>query len=101
MNTIRMDVNGAIVWINNNLVQGAMLLLDLLNRYINDLIKVLEIAELCNIAYADDLSVLCDGEDKLNLAMRIIQEWGIKIDITVNKKEIENSNYPDLERKDR
>ena len=96
-----MDVNGAIVWINNNLVQGAMLLLDLLNRYINDLIKVLEIAELCNIAYADDLSVLCDGEDKLNLAMRIIQEWGIKIDITVNKKEIENSNYPDLERKDR
>ena len=83
--SVMMDARGSIVWINNGQVQGAMLSPYLFNIYINDLIKLLEEAELCPITYADDLAVLCDGEGKLNQAMKIIHKWGVKKDIAVNK----------------
>ena len=83
---MKMDANGQVIWINNGEVQGGMLSPDLFNIYINDLINILEEAGLNPIAYADDLAVLCDGEDKLNEAINIIEAWGIENDISVNKK---------------
>lgn len=52
---MKMDANEAIVWINNGQVQGAILSPDLFTTYINDIIKLLEITEICPIAYANDL----------------------------------------------
>ena len=59
---------------------------DLLNIYINDLIELLEKANLNPIAYADDLAVMCDGEENLFKAMDIIEKWSGLNDIEVNKK---------------
>ena len=83
---MKMEVDGEVIWINRGEIQGSMLSPDLFNIYINDLIELLEKANLNPIAYADDLAVMCDGEENLFKAMDIIEKWSGLNDIEVNKK---------------
>ena len=53
---MKMEVDGEVIWINRGEIQGSMLSPDLFNIYINDLIELLEKANLNPIAYADDLA---------------------------------------------
>lgn len=84
--SIRMDMEGVKVLVNRREIQGSMLSPDLFNVNINDLIDLLEKAVLKSLSNADDLAVLCDGEEKFNEAMVIIEAWCGDNDIAVNKK---------------
>ena len=95
--SMKLDLNGQAIWINRGQVQGSMLSPDLFNIYINDLLERLEEAKIDGQAYADDLAVLCDGEEELFKTMDIIEIWCKENDIEVNKKKsgiliIENDN---------
>ena len=97
-----MNIEGEKIWVNGRQIQGSMLSPDLFSVYINDMIGILSKATLTPIVYADDLTVICDGEHRLYEANDLIDTWTGQNDIEVNKKKsgilvIQNDNNKEKE----
>ena len=74
------------ILINGGVAQGKLCSPLLFNIYFDDLIEILNNACYSALAYADDLVLLCRGQEELTKAVQILREWCIKNDITINEK---------------
>ena len=52
----------------------------------NDLLEALEAAGFQVFAYADDLAIVGQGKNKIEVAIKIVEEWTRKNKMKINKK---------------
>jgi hypothetical protein len=71
--------------INRGLLQGSIISPILFNLYIDDLIRELDRKVYATLAYADDIANVCQDMQELTTAIQIVEKWGTKNRILVNK----------------